>query len=97
MFEPSRFLPGAPQPARLAYMPFGIGRHTCIGAQFALAEWVLALATMDRASRIEIAEPRAANPVGIVNPTTRLLFCCSGGKIRLQPHRFNCSQQCLCR
>src|SRR5215467_8281647 len=43
MFEPSRFLPGAPQPARFAYMPFGIGRRTCIGTQFTLTELVLGL------------------------------------------------------
>jgi len=61
MFEPSRFLPGAPQPARFAYMPFGIGRRTCIGTQFTLTELVLGLATMDRAFRIDIAEPRQSS------------------------------------
>jgi hypothetical protein len=54
---------------------------------------------MVQAFRIEIAEPRTANPVGIVStqPDTRLPFCFNGGKIRLQPHRFDCSQQRLCR
>jgi cytochrome P450 len=65
-FDPSRFLPGAPQPPRFAYMPFGAGPRTCIGAQFALTELVLVLATLVRAFRIELAEPRPARPFAIV-------------------------------
>jgi cytochrome P450 len=66
-FEPSRFLPGAPQPPRFAYVPFGIGPRTCIGAQFALTDLVLILSAMVRAFRVELAEPRVVNPVGIVS------------------------------
>jgi cytochrome P450 len=66
-FDPSRFLPGTPPPARFAYMPFGVGPRVCIGAQFALTELVLVLATMIRAFRIELAEPRIVRPTGIVS------------------------------
>ncbi len=45
-FDPSRFLPDAPPPGRFAYLPFGIGPRVCIGAQFALTEATLVLATL---------------------------------------------------
>src|SRR5215472_2939145 len=67
MFEPSRFMPTAPQPSRFAYMPFGVGPRTCIGAQFALTELVLVLSAIARTFRIALAEPRVVNPVGIVS------------------------------
>ena len=67
MFEPSRFMPTAPQPSRFAYMPFGIGPRTCIGAQFALTELVLVLSAIARHFRIALAEPWVVNPVGIVS------------------------------
>ena len=66
-FDPSRFLPGTPLPARFAYLPFGIGPRTCIGAQFALTELVLVLAVMVGAFRIELAEHRIVRPIGIVS------------------------------
>src|SRR5438132_13532297 len=66
-FDSSRFLPDARPPARFAYMPFGAGPRTCIGAQFALTEIVLVLAAMVRAFRIELAEDRAVRPIGIVS------------------------------
>jgi unspecific monooxygenase len=65
-FEPARFLPGAPAPPRFAYMPFGAGPRTCIGAQFALAELTLLLAALARAFEIGLAEPRPVEPVAMV-------------------------------
>jgi len=65
-FDPSRFLPGAPPPARFAYMPFGAGPRTCVGAPFALTELVLVVATLVRAFRIELAPHRPVSPVGLV-------------------------------
>ena len=60
-------MPTAPQPSRFAYMPFGIGPRTCIGAQFALTELVLVLSAIARHFRIALAEPWVVNPVGIVS------------------------------
>ena len=65
-FDPARFLPGAAAPPRFAYMPFGAGPRTCVGAPFALTELVLVLATLVRAFRIELAAHDSPRPVGLV-------------------------------
>jgi cytochrome P450 len=59
-FDPSRFLPGSPQPARFAYMAFGAGPRTCVGPRSFL------LATLLRRFRIELAGRLRVNPVGLV-------------------------------
>ncbi len=61
-FDPSRFLPGAPPPDRFAYLPFGAGPRVCIGAQFALTEATLVLASLVQAFRIARVD---AAPVGV--------------------------------
>jgi unspecific monooxygenase len=66
VFDPSRFLPGAPPPDRFAYLPFGIGPRVCIGAQFALTEAVLVLATLIQNFRIERADDTAVTVRAIV-------------------------------
>jgi cytochrome P450 len=65
-FNPSRFLPGAPQPPRFVYMPFGAGPRTCVGAPFALTELVLVIATLVRNFHIELAPHLPIKPVGLV-------------------------------
>ncbi|WP_315769187.1 MULTISPECIES: cytochrome P450 [unclassified Bradyrhizobium] len=46
-FDPTRFLPEAKaRITRYAYLPFGAGPRTCIGASFALQEATLVLATI---------------------------------------------------
>ena len=65
-FDPSRFLPGTAAPPRFAYMPFGTGPRTCVGAPFALTELVLVVATMVRAFQIELASHGPVSPVGLV-------------------------------
>ena len=65
-FEPTRFLPDAPQPERCAYLPFGMGPRVCVGAQFALTEATLVLAAMIQAFRIERTDARPVVPVAIV-------------------------------
>jgi cytochrome P450 len=66
VFDPARFLPGAPAPDRFAYLPFGVGPRVCIGAQFALTEATLVLAAMLKAFAIERADDKPVLPVGIV-------------------------------
>jgi cytochrome P450 len=62
-FDPSRFLHGA-GPDRLTYLPFGVGRHVCIGAQLAMSEAILATARLLRQFKIEMTGVRAVLPVG---------------------------------
>jgi unspecific monooxygenase len=82
VFDPARFLPGAPAPDRFAYLPFGVGPRVCIGAQFALTEATLVLAAMLKAFEIERADAEPVMPVGIVTtqPDHPPLF-------RLRPRR----------
>lgn len=53
VFDPKRFLPGAPERHKLAYIPFGGGPRTCIGNTFAITEAVLVLAMLVRELRAE--------------------------------------------
>src|SRR5262249_50788008 len=63
MFDPSRFLDGA-QPERLTFLPFGVGRHVCIGAQLALSEATLAMARLVSQFTLVMLESRPLLPVG---------------------------------
>lgn len=65
-FDPSRFLPNAPPPPRFAYLPFGAGPRVCVGATFALAEVVLALAILIRRFRVTLADGEPVVPVAVV-------------------------------
>ncbi|HEY1797982.1 MAG TPA: cytochrome P450 [Stellaceae bacterium] len=65
-FVPGRFLPDAAALARFAYLPFGIGPHTCIGQSFALTELVLVLAILIRAFHVELNADRPVVPTAIV-------------------------------
>jgi cytochrome P450 len=67
-FDPSRFLPGAGEIPRFAYLPFGAGPRICVGAQFALAEATLVLAAMVRTFTITLDE---APPMPIAIVTTQ--------------------------
>ena len=69
MFDPARFLPDAPPPDRFAYLPFGAGPRVCIGAQFALTEATLALATLVRAFVVALEPGPPVLPMAVV--TTR--------------------------
>jgi unspecific monooxygenase len=65
-FNPDRFLPGAPPPDRFAYLPFGIGPRVCIGAQFALTEATLVLASLIQTFHIERTDDTPVTPRAIV-------------------------------
>jgi len=68
-FDPSRFLPGVSPPVRGAYLPFGAGRRTCIGASFATIEGTV-IATM-LAQRYELELPKDARVVPSATVTLR--------------------------
>lgn len=65
-FIPKRFMSSEP-PDRFAYLPFGAGPRVCIGAPFAQAEAVLALARLIGAFRVELADTTdPVIPLGVV-------------------------------
>jgi cytochrome P450 len=65
-FDPRRFLPGAPERHRYAWLPFGGGKRGCIGAGFARQEAVLVLARLCRHYRLDLADPWFPRPRGFV-------------------------------
>lgn len=72
-FDPSRFLPGAPTQPRFSYLPFGGGPHVCVGAQFAMAEAMLVVASiMQRFELVPTSDrsvvPKAYMGLGPVEP-----------------------------
>jgi cytochrome P450 len=73
-FDPTRFLPDAPQPPRFAYLPFGAGPRVCVGAQFALAEATLVLAMLMRALRVTTVDPVMPRAVVTTQPERPPMF-----------------------
>ena len=68
-FDPDRFDPAVGRSwPKLAYMPFSIGQHRCIGANLAIAEATLALAEMAR--RVELHLPPGMAELQPVNGLT---------------------------
>jgi cytochrome P450 len=65
-FRPGRFMPDQPTPPRFAFMPFGAGPRICVGAQFAMTEAILVLATLMGRYRVTRIDTRPVLPVGIV-------------------------------
>ncbi|HEY9027058.1 MAG TPA: cytochrome P450 [Burkholderiaceae bacterium] len=63
-FKPERFLPGAPEIPRGAYIPFGLGPRVCLGQHFAVLEMTLIAALL--LQRFELS------PVGIEAPKLRM-------------------------
>ena len=65
-FIPARFLPDAPPPPRFAFMPFGAGPRICVGAQFAMAEAMLVLASLIQRFRLSLDGARPVLPQAVV-------------------------------
>ncbi len=63
-FDPTRFL-GQSRDAidRFAYLPFGLGPRTCIGATFAITEACIVVAVIARSFAIEMAPGHDPWPV----------------------------------
>ncbi|MFG2682204.1 cytochrome P450 [Streptomyces sp. NPDC048392] len=75
VFDPDRWLDDTrPRPTE-AFLPFGAGKHKCIGDRFALTELVTAIATITRRVRLELAPGRTVRPVAAatVRPRTLLM------------------------
>ncbi|WP_190192407.1 cytochrome P450 [Streptomyces minutiscleroticus] len=74
-FDPDRWLDSAEPPPTGAYLPFGAGRHKCIGDRFALTELVTAIATIVRRVRLGLAPGQTVRPVAqaTVRPRTLLM------------------------
>jgi cytochrome P450 len=68
-FDPGRFLPGAGDRPRYAYIPFGGGRRACVGQSFAELEAVLVLASIAQRYRLELTV--RGIPAPIANVTLR--------------------------
>ena len=81
-FNPSRFLGDAPLAHRYAYMPFGAGPRICIGAQLALTEACLVLATFIQRFQVTMADSRPVLPAAVIvtHPDRAALF-------RLRPRK----------
>lgn len=75
--EPERFAPerwaGEEDAylARIDYLPFGKGPHTCIGAGLAMIELTYVIASLLRQANIEPVHPPAIRPVAKIALATR--------------------------
>jgi len=62
-FDPDRWLDGAQELPQGAFLPWGAGKHRCIGDRFAMAELITALATILRRVRFALAPGQTVRPV----------------------------------
>ena len=71
-FDPTRFNPARfEEQHRFAYIPFGGGPRTCIGATFAMTELVLVVATISRKCRLVLEPGQRIEHVSAVTMRTR--------------------------
>jgi len=62
-YDPERFSPGREREiTRYAYLPFGIGPHTCLGIHLATQAGVAALAVVARRARLSLLPGREVKP-----------------------------------
>ncbi|MGP4043049.1 cytochrome P450 [Streptomyces sp. 2A115] len=72
-FDPDRWLDESLQPlSDGAFLPFGAGKHKCIGDRFAQSELTTAIATLTRSWRLELIAGQTVRPVAraTVRPST---------------------------
>ncbi|MET9087049.1 cytochrome P450 [Streptomyces sp. NPDC004237] len=74
-FDPDRWLDGERSLPPGAFLPWGAGRHKCIGDRFAVTELITALATLLRRVRLELDPGRPVRPVAraTVRPRTLVM------------------------
>lgn len=61
-FRPERFMPGAPEIPRGAYIPFGVGPRVCLGQHFAVLEMTLIAALVLQRFELSPAGPEVPKP-----------------------------------
>lgn len=62
-FDPDRFAPVGDRHSRYAYLPFGAGPRVCLGANFAMAEAVVVLATLVPSAQFEVPSEHQVWPI----------------------------------
>ncbi|MEU1577384.1 cytochrome P450 [Streptomyces collinus] len=72
-FDPDRWNDPAQEPPPGAFLPFGDGKHKCMGDRFARTEMVTAIATMLRSVRLELACGQAIRQVARLTVRPRAL------------------------
>ncbi|MFJ8050603.1 cytochrome P450 [Streptomyces luteogriseus] len=72
-FDPDRWNDAAQEPPPGAFLPFGDGKHKCMGDRFARTEMVTAIATMLRSVRLELAGDQAIRQVARLTVRPRAL------------------------
>ncbi|MFJ2967680.1 cytochrome P450 [Streptomyces collinus] len=72
-FDPDRWNDAAQEPPPGAFLPFGDGKHKCMGDRFARTEMVTAIATILRSVRLELAEGQAIRQVARLTVRPRAL------------------------
>ncbi|MFD8810328.1 cytochrome P450 [Streptomyces sp. NPDC059627] len=74
-FDPDRWLDASQSPPPGAFLPFGAGKHKCLGDRFATTELITAVATIVRRVRFSLAPGQSVQPVAraTVRPGTMLM------------------------
>lgn len=68
VFDPDRWLPERPQPAREAFFPFGAGKRMCIADVFSMAEAQVIIALVASRWRLRPAPGTTVRPVPAITP-----------------------------